>query len=273
MKTAASDQPVVSESSPLQPGAIRQWLAGSATVAGSLAAAGSASGEVVQITLSGNEISASGTVLTDNTNDDVTGDGIGDLGSSSSFYFRAAGSAGIRGRIAGQVVRASFSSSTFSGYFNVRVGTSSSSGGSPESLRNFIPIRFTDARINGGATTEGYLEVFAENLSESDHRIELVRLIFDDADTDLPSAGLRDSFPEWIDLSATSMPLATAGGAGKIERKIAALERKIRQIKANSPQNAPRLNFYKLQAARLRQIAIYERQIAALKRKLVKGGR
>lgn len=252
---------------------LNRWLLGTAA----LGAAGTASAEVVQITLSGNEISANGSILTDNTNDDVTGDGIGDLGTSSSFFFNPSGEAGIAGRIAGERVRArastsSTTSSTFTTY-SAWVGSASNTGGSPQTTRGLIPIRFTDARINGGATTEGLLEVLAENLSFEEHRIEIVRVIFDDEDTNRPEGLLSTVYPEWADSAALTTPVPTTSAPGKIERKIAALERKIRQIKANSPQNAPRLNFYKLQAARLRQIATYERQIAALKRKLAKGGR
>lgn len=263
------------EIAPSRPASARlnRWLLGTAA----LGAAGTASAEVVQITLSGNEISANGPNLTDNTNSDVTGDGNADLGSSSSFYFNPSGEAGISGRIAGERVRArvtTFSSISFtSTTYSVWVGSTSDSGGSPQSIKGFILVRFTDARINGGVPTEGLLEVFAENLSFNEHRIELVRLIFDDADPNLPKVILENPFPEWADSAALTTPVPTTSAPGKIERKIAALERKIRQIRANSPQNAPRLNFYKLQAARLRQIAAYERQIAALKRKLARGGR
>ena len=140
-------------------------------------------------------------------------------------------------------------------------------------IRNFIPIRFTDARINGGATTEAFLEVLAENLSFQEHRIEIVRVIFNDEDTNLPKALLSTTYPEWADSATLTPPIPTSSAPGKIERKIAALENKIRQIKKNARLNSPRLNFYRLSPGALRQIAALERQIAVLKRKLPKGAR
>lgn len=247
---------------------VSQWLAGGTTLAGSLAAAGTASAEIVQITLPGNEVYANVHVLTDNTYDDLTGDGIGDLGGSNSFYFVPSGKRGVRGRVANNILRVDHvSSTTRSIYYNVRVGyLTSSTKIDPASVRNFVPVRFTDASINGGVPTEGLLEVLGENINRFEHRIQLVRLVFDDANPSRPEVKLGQVFPEWN--SPMSLNSPSKAVSDKLERKIAALERKLRQIKARNRNNSPRLNFYRMPANVVRQIAELEKQIAGLKRKL-----
>ena len=52
-----------------------------------------------------------------------------------------------------------------------------------------IPLKFTDAKINNGAQTNGLLEVRAFSTSKTLHTVQLVRLVFDDASTAQPPTG------------------------------------------------------------------------------------
>ena len=67
------------------------------------------------------------------------------------------------------------------------VGESVSVGAGVQSTSYLNPITFTDSRINGGAATEGWLQVNAFNTSATDHTVELSRLIFDDASATRPT--------------------------------------------------------------------------------------
>lgn len=174
----------------------------------------------------------------------------------------------MRGRAANHILRADhISSTTRNVYYNVRVGNvTASTQLDAQSVRNFVPVTFSDANINGGAPTEGLLEILGENINRFEHRIRLVRLVFDDASPSRPLVKLNEVFAEWgaPPVTATATDTATR----KIERKIAMLERKIRQIRTRTRVNSPRLNFYRMPAGAVRQINELEREIATLKRRL-----
>lgn len=250
---------------------LNRWLLGTAA-AGSAAAA---QAEIVQIDLVGNQASVDGANFVNNTYADLTGDGVDEF-SSSSFFFgtRVKANFGLRGNIGSNYVSAfarSTTSSTFtSTTFFARVGSNSSTtGGAPRSARAFIHVCFTDARINGGARTNALLEVRAANLDFDSHVVEIVRLVFDDANPAGPSgASLDTQYRLWGNI-ADSIPLAST--KSKLAKKIAALEKQIRKLKATAVPNPPRSNFYGTQANRIRLIASLERQLAALKRRLGRG--
>jgi hypothetical protein len=242
----------------------------------------------VQIDLAGNKASIDGISFVDNTSADITGDGMADF-DSSSFYFRQTkakgGGIGVQGRIASNYVSAfaerffsrlapstsnvsqgSTSTSFSSTEYRVNAGNSMGLRGStPQTARNFIVVRFEDPRINDGVRTNALLEVRAANLDFDSHEIELVRVVFDDADPEAKfEASLEEQYPLWGKIAET---VALPQTRSQLDRKIAALEKKIRQAKAAARPNTPRLNFYGAQASRIRQIAALERQLAALKRK------
>jgi hypothetical protein len=254
---------------------LNRWLLGTAAV-GSAAAA---QAEIVQIDLVGNQASVDGPNFVNNTYADFTGDGVDEF-TSSSFYFgtRVEGTFGLRGNIGGNNVGAlarsttsSTTSSTFtSTTFLAYVGSNTSTSvGSPRSARGFIPVSFTDARINGGARTNALVEVRAANLDFDSHVVEIVRLVFDDANPAGPSgADLDTQYRLWGNI-ADSFPVAST--KSKLAKKIAALEKQIRKLKASGSPNPPRSNFYRTQANRIRLIASLERRLAALKRKLGRG--
>jgi len=188
-----------------------RWMALSGVAVGSAAATSAALGGIVQITQVGNEV----TSTADNLRADLTGDGIDDLrrleGSHGPFnwvtstFYDAWGNgnfayAYFSPRTAGGVFTfqslgsakygtwgtgpAPFSRTSFYGYVN-RVGGYFNSGSTDSS--GLVPVRFSDARINGGQPTNGLLEVRAFSTSPSSHTVRLVRLVFDDASTAEPT--------------------------------------------------------------------------------------
>lgn len=276
----ATETSATSSSSPR----LNRWLLGTAAFGSATAV----QAEIVQIDLVGNKASIDGTSFVDNTSADITGDGINDI-DSSSFYFRQAkvkgGGFGVEGAVNGNYVSAlaqrflirkspstsnvsqgSTSTSFSSTDYRVNAGNSTSLRGStPQTARNFIRVSFTDARINDGAETDALLEVRAANLDLDSHEIELVRVVFDDADPVAKiEASLETQYPLWGKIAdSVALPQTTS----RLEKKIAALEKRIRKAKAAARPNTPRLNFYGTQASRIRQLAALERQLAALKRK------
>jgi hypothetical protein len=276
----ATETSVTSSSSPR----LNRWLLGTAAFGSATAV----QAEIVQIDLAGNKASIDGSNFVNNTSADITGDGIDDF-DSSSFYFRQSkvkgGGFGVEGAVNGNYVSAfaqrffsrlapstsnvsqgSISTSFSSTEYRVNAGNSMGLRGStPQTARNFIVVRFEDPRINDGVRTNALLEVRAANLDFDSHEIELVRVVFDDADPEAKfEASLETQYPLWGKIAdSVALPQTTS----RLEKKIAALEKKIRQAKAAARPNTPRLNFYRTQANRIRQIAALERQLAALKRK------
>ena len=263
---------------------LNRWLLGTAAFGSATAV----QAEVVQIDLAGNKASIDGSTFVNNTSADITGDGIDDI-DSSSFYFRQSkvkgGGFGVEGAVNGNYVSAlaqrfltrrspstsnvsqgSISTSFSSTEYRVNAGNSTSLRGStPQTARNFIVVRFEDPRINDGVRTNALLEVRAANLDFDSHEIELVRVVFDDADPVAKiETSLETQYPLWGKIAdSVALPQTTS----RLEKKIAALEKKIRKAKAAARPNTPRLNFYGTKASRIRQIAALERQLAALKRK------
>ena len=263
---------------------LNRWLLGTAAFGSATAV----QADIVQIDLAGNKASIDGMNFVNNTFADITGDGTDDFDSSNFFFERAkvkGGGFGVFGYIAGYYVSAlaqRFSSvraqstsnvsqgnlSTFSSSTEYRVNAGSSArlrDPDPLTQRNFIPVSFTDARINGGVKTNALLEVRAANLDFDSHEIELVRVVFDDAEPGAKfEASLDTQYPLWGAV-ATSSPLPRT--ISPLEKKIAVLEKRIRKAKAAARPNTPRLNFYGTQASRIRLIAALERKLAVLKRK------
>ncbi len=252
------------------------WLLGTAAAGvGATAEAGT-----VQIDLTGNGATFIANTLDDQTYRDLTGDGIDDLvGSNGLSMVSARADSGLVGRVAGVRVGASFtsyyssSSSTTESTFYAFVGSESNSGGNPVSARKFIPVTFTDARINGGIPTEALIEVFAHNVSASSHEIQLVRLVFDDANFELQEeASLTTEYPQWYDVTVrnTPIPISAYGNASKLrlKRQIAGLEALIRKVKADAQPRTPRMQAVRMNPATLRYLASLERRLAALMKQL-----
>jgi hypothetical protein len=269
--TTASCRPFQERSFPDIP--LGRWLLGTAAAG----ATASVEAGTVQIDLTGNGVTFAASVLDDQTYRDLTGDGIDDLVGSSNLGFTThRGGNGIIGAVAGARVGAFFTrSSNTSTTFVAFVGTAGDSDGQPTYIRNFIPITFSDARINEGAATRGFIEVFANNLSDTSHEIQLVRLVFDDENTDLQEkVYLGSVYSPWYDVSIQSQPVPTKSlGNGrsakqKLKRQIAALEAQIRKVKTSAGILTPRMTYLRANPATVRLLSSLERRLNALKQQL-----
>lgn len=101
------------------------------------------------------------------------------------------------------------------------VGLAGGAGGLPSDVSYLNPVIFTDARINGGQPTEGWLQVNAFNTSRSDHTVEFARLIFDDESTTRPAfASIPGAQTEWGAVpEPTSLGLLALGAGGLLLRR------------------------------------------------------
>ncbi len=203
-----------------------------AAASGALAATiVSSQATTVQITLSGNKIDSSANAL----NADVTGDGNADLtfqSATSATHYAGVGINGL-GKPAAHVNV--FTSGTSSGipitlirfaanakFANDGMGLAFLGGSTIGNARYLNPISFTDARINGGASTQGYLEVNAFNTSSTFQTVALTRLVFDNASTTLATAGLSmvATYNEFVAVpEPSSLGLLALGAGGLLARR------------------------------------------------------
>ena len=188
-----------------------------------IAGASAASGATVQITLTGNKISSTGG---NQLVADLTGDSVADLTLFS--YWASAFSVGagivlqgVADFIAARAVTTGSSGSGVFSYFadarllGLGVGLSYAGGMGVGTASYLNPITFTDSSINGGAPTDGWLQVNAFNTSATDHTVELYRLIFDDASATRPAfASIPGAQTEWSAVPEPSSLGLLALGAG-----------------------------------------------------------
>ncbi len=183
--------------------------------------AGVSHAATVQITLTGNFISSSGNMLLA----DVTGDGMGDVSFTSSVA--NSGYAGVTidtGRVVAQRGLAGSMGvyvTTFQvdAAFALGVGTPDATSYAPNDIKFLNQITFTDANINGGAATNGYLEVNAFNTSPGSHTVALTRLVFDDASTVRPTGvSTATTYTEFVP-EPSSLTLLALGAGGLMARR------------------------------------------------------
>ena len=225
-------------------------LALSGAAVGSAAASSAAMAGVVQITQAGNEV----TSLANNLRADLTGDGVTDLpglgvdngettftssgnwffrnraaahfDSPGGFYYQALGRASYFRSGAGVVA---FSNTTAKGYRNTVGGfdyrpSMDSSG--------MVPITFTDALVNGGATTNALVEVRAFSTSKTSHAVRLVRLFFNARSTAAPTGAgtvVGSTAPEFSRAAAAAQAAAAQAAAARLA-SISILNQKIAQL-------------------------------------------
>ena len=218
-----------------------KWMASSAALAAG--ATGIADAGTVQINL-GNRVNSLNGFINQNTiaatpgqNLDITGDRNDDIFSltasaigisgGSSIYQLALRSSGGQMAIASWIKTGGGSTSYLGD-----VPAASITTGSNQSRTGFVPVSFTDSRINGGAETTGLLEVNAANLDKKEQRITFVRLIFDDANTAKPTGVMfDDNFPQWVD------PAVIAAQRSKLLRKIKKKKKALRRAKKSGNRN------------------------------------
>jgi len=235
----------------------------------STATATTALAGVVQITQVGNELTSS----SNNLNADLTGDGVPDLPNLSVFFTTSKLAIDTSYGIWQRVARAYAWSSTFgtstgtgsatlkkvfgkASHFEQGPLTTGGNPGSatasdynvlageegvsyeptPQTRSAMVPVSFTDTRINGGAETNGLLEVLAFNTSKTEHAVRFVRLVFDDADTAQPAGIVAGgSEPEFVP-AVHALQAARAEQIARLRNQINRLNRQIRQARAKQRQ-------------------------------------
>lgn len=93
----------------------------------------------------------------------------------------------------------------------------------PQARTFFNFITLNDPRINGGAATQGYLQVDAHNNSGTSSEVNLLRVIFDDASTVRPAgdfAAMSATFSEFTAVPEPSgFALLALGAGGLLARR------------------------------------------------------
>jgi hypothetical protein len=275
--------PAPSPSASPLPGAStqRNWLAGGTAVAGASIAASGALAGTVQIDLVNNSYTngTGGNQL----DLDLTGDGVDDLPgltgeavpiSQSVTNLRYTGNrvrvfsgsvnfgivqfkAGVFGGVpfkqflAGRALGGTSFGGPVAKFATVNSGTANQFPALQEYFA-LIPVTFTDSRINRGAATNGYVETRSYNVSSTEHAVELIRLVFDDASTVLPTGVAKEGTnPAWVDPTPARLARISA-----LNTQIAALERKLKVFKRQ--RNKAKI------AATTRSIRALKAQLAAV---------
>ena len=217
-------------------------MAGTGVAAGALASTPSM-GEVVQITLLDNQVTSGGA---NTISADLTGDNIVDIpglsartsmGYSSSNFLSgkkhvlsslnnahvfsnynnlgtAAFISGYTSTIASGSVTNIFSRYQVFAGGGLLSSTNPHFDGSPGDTRALNYVTFTDSRINGGAPTSGFVETRAFNTNRTTHTVQLVRLIFDDLSTAIPTGVVAGgSNPEAVLPPVTNPPPTSSPAA------------------------------------------------------------
>ncbi|MEM9017803.1 MAG: hypothetical protein AAGC68_12380 [Verrucomicrobiota bacterium] len=242
------------------------------------AASASARADVVQITFTDNFLALEDGVKVGGINKDITGDQIEDLpelftNAATQALFSRGGNLAVRGNfviansrrydsnaytyigyqfgLAAYASTSGFISATGYYYAIVAGGNSTYSerrvSTNPGSRTSFTPVQFSDARINGGARTSGFVEVTSTNTDTDSHRVEFLRLIFNDTSTSFGNTLLLDGVP-FPDFDPNRVR-ATAVDNSALLRQISKLKKRIKKLK----QRGRRLQARKL-SKRLRNL-------------------
>ncbi len=216
-----------------------KWMAGTGVAAGALASTPSM-GEVVQITLSNNQVTSGGS---NTINADLTGDNVVDIPSlsartsvgysSSNFssgrrhvlsslniaivfsnyynFGRAKFSSGYASTVASGSVTNVFSKYNVGAGSSFLASTNPNLDGNPGDTRGLNSITFTDSRINGGVPTSGFVETRAFNTDRTTHTVQLIRLIYDNSSTAIPTGVMAGGSNPEANLPPVSNPPPATG--------------------------------------------------------------
>lgn len=187
------------------------------------AAASSSQAALVQITLSGNQVSSNNG---NNLVADITGDSLPDLVFANVQRRPGVYPFSARVQINGGPVFASSTGSAAQGDAQFAVGGIGVAAAQIQSsgidIKYLNPITFSDSRINGGSATQGYLEVNSRVARGSTASVVLTRLVFNDASTTLPGSGLGTgtTYTEWTPVpEPSSLGLLALGAGGLLARR------------------------------------------------------
>ncbi len=290
--------------SPAAP-SLRRWALGGSAVLGAGAAA---HGATVEIDLTGNGISMIDGVFGSSLDLDLTGDGNDDF-TNASFVGAAIDNAdgkGISLQAGENEAKAfygkrsyswSYSTtfgkienykSTFTG-FSLKVGYSSFVSYEPQELTGYIPVKFTDAGINGGSESNGWIQVRVASTGTDDHSIDLVKLIYDDESTEAPNLwddGYLGDGDGWVYIDGEFGPVPvhaffTKGGPRpypvpmispiqkkKIRNQIAVLEQESSSLEKRLARLLRGQGKSKVSTSRLHSRRVLTGEAAAVSRKL-----
>ena len=108
-------------------------------------------------------------------------------------------------------------------------------GTSPQSVNGLTAVTFTDARINGGAPTEAFVDTRAFNSGTTTHTVQLVRTIFNDANVNVPPGIQAHVTYKEFDPTVYARRL-------QLGNKIKKLKKKAKKLKNKNKQKAKKLN-------------------------------
>ena len=189
-----------------------------AVAALAMAGASAASGATVQITLTNYFVANTALGGTANFSGDVTGDLVSDVFGYSAVASAYVENMSIRIGYAKQRLVGMYSSALS---FLARVDNALSSGLNPVSVSHTAPFKFSDARINGGSFTNGWVDMTAVS-GPGAHKVTIHRVIFDDESTVAPT-DVTHASPAYLEFSAvpepSSLGLLALGAGGLLARR------------------------------------------------------
>ncbi|MEM9017629.1 MAG: hypothetical protein AAGC68_11500 [Verrucomicrobiota bacterium] len=120
-------------------------------------------------------------------------------------------------------------------FFRGQVGSQGDDDPLPFALTGFAAILFSDAGINSGQSTFGYLQIRVSSTSTIDHAIEIQKLIFDNTSRTLSVPDILD-YPDFVRGAVPPPsvdPAAVAAAAQKVsvQKKLKSIKKKLKKAR------------------------------------------